>query len=102
MTKEELEKAADEYYYDKFHVTLNIGEEYRLEQITNAFKDGADYGYTQGQIKNYSDLCNQRKLIYQELVKVFTDQLGILDKEDDELFSLKAIEEIINSVLRED
>lgn len=37
-----MNEEADRYYYDIFPVALNIGEEIRYQQITDAFKTGAE------------------------------------------------------------
>lgn len=51
------------------------------------------------QINVYMNLCEQRKRMHRNLIEAFSEQLGILDKEDDELFSLKAIKSIISNIL---
>ena len=46
----------------------------------------------------YTDLQTERERLCKELIANFTEQLGLLDKEDDELFSLKAIKSVIKYV----
>lgn len=50
------------------------------------------------QITEYSNLYEQRKILHKNLIDEFTEQLGIMDKEEDVLFSLKAIKSIINFI----
>ena len=40
-----FEKAAEEYYYKTYPVTLNIGEEERKKEVTDIFIKGAEFGY---------------------------------------------------------
>lgn len=51
------------------------------------------------QIMEYSNLYEQKKKIHKNLIDGFTEQLGILDKEEDVLFSLKEIKSIINFIM---
>ena len=40
-----FEKEAEERYYKNYPVTLNIGEEERYKEVTDIWKDGAEFGY---------------------------------------------------------
>lgn len=51
------------------------------------------------QIVEYSNLHEQRKKIHKNLIDGFTEQLGIMDKEEDVLFSLKEIKSTINFIM---
>lgn len=46
LIDEEIEKqnGFEKWYYKKYPVTLNIGEEYRLEQMNDCFNAGAKWG----------------------------------------------------------
>ena len=57
-----------------------------------------NWGYIEGQTRMYTDLQKERERLCKELIANFTEQLGLLDKEDDELFSLKAIKSVIKYV----
>lgn len=68
-----------------------IEARYRNEGYTKQIEDM--------QITEYSNLHEQRKRIHKNLIDGFTEQLGIMDKEEDELFSLKEIKSIINFIM---
>ena len=43
-----FEKEAEEYYYENYLVTLNIGEEERKKKVTDIFIKGAEFGFQKG------------------------------------------------------
>ena len=48
-----FEKEAEERYYKNYPVTLNIGEEERYKEVTDIWKDGAEFGYNKANEWHY-------------------------------------------------
>lgn len=99
MILEEIEKQSEEYFCEHCENSFehDNGHCSNCSKWDN-FIAGAKWGYIKGQTSMYSDLCKERERICKELIVNFTEQLGLLDKEDDELFSLKAIKSVIKYV----
>lgn len=63
MTDEELKEKAEKYYYEKYTVTLDIGEEFRRDMITSAYLAGAKDNFPQWHKVAYGDLPKDDRLI---------------------------------------
>lgn len=122
MTDEEILNKAKEtsggnYSYEQgFVYGFELGEENGRKEIFPSFVKKKEMLETRvsileeenaelkEQIENmqsmeYSNMYEQRKNLHKNLIDEFTEQLGIMDKEEDVLFSFKAIKSIIDFIM---